>query len=184
MNFMQSKKVQPFLAYARINSTFGAFLRGLDLRRGFTLIEVMVTMALLSSLTVGLVGLTQLSVRSSEASRWKTKSMSALNETMEAMMAVRASNFGSLTEGVFYPDIVGEEWGLVSGTEVIGDMERWVEISRVQREISCGGERICPIVENGGVVDPVTFRAIAVVEWEENGEMKDERLESLLTFWR
>ena len=154
------------------------------MKKGFTLVEVLVAMALFMALTVGLIGLTQLSVKASRVSRLKVKAMNVLNETMEATMAVRASNFGSLSEGSYHPEIVADKWGLVSGTETVGTVTRWVEISRVQREISCGGERICPVVESGGVIDPVTFKAKAVVTWLENGETIREELESLLTFWR
>ena len=154
------------------------------MKKGFTLVEVLVAMALFMALTVGLIGLTQLSVKASRISRLKVKAMNVLNETMEATMAVRASNFGSLSEGSYHPEIVEGKWGLVSGIETVDAVTRWVEISRVQREISCGGERICPVVESGGVIDPVTFKAKAVVTLLENGETIREELESLLTFWR
>jgi len=153
-------------------------------KQGFTLVEVLVGMALLMVLTVGLIGLNQLSAKTSLISKLRVQAMSKLQETMEASMAVRASNFGSLSEGIYYPQISEGKWSFVSGTEVIDGMERWVEISKVQREVSCGGERVCPIVESGGVVDPVTFKARAVVKWEEQGEEKQEELESILTFWR
>jgi len=155
-----------------------------DMKKGFTLVEVLVAMALLMVLTVGLVGLTQLSVRASAVSRLRVGAMAILSETMEATMAVRASNFGSLDERVYHPEVAEGKWALVDGTEMVRGIERWVEISKVQREISCGGERVCPIVESGGVVDPVTFKAKAVVVWQERGEDKREELESLLTFWR
>lgn len=154
------------------------------MKKGFTLVEVLVAMALMMTLTVGLIGLTQLSVRAGAVSRMRVKVMTRLNETMEATLAVRASNFGSLNEGIYHPEIVEGKWALVSGTEILGEVERWVEISKVQRELACGGERVCPIVESGGVVDPVTFKAIVVVSWQEQGENKREELESLLTFWR
>ena len=153
-------------------------------RQGFTLVEILVAMALLMTLTIGLVGLGQLSVRASMTSRLRVKAMAVLQGTMEAAMAVRASNFGSLTEGTYYPVISEGKWSLEDGTEMVGTVERWVEVYKIQREVSCGGERICPIVESGGVVDPVTFRAKAVVVWDDRGEEQREELESLLTFWR
>jgi len=153
-------------------------------RQGFTLVEVLVAMALLMTLTVGLVGLGQLSVRASTTSRLRVKAMAVLQGTMEAVMAVRASNFGNLTEGTYYPVISEGKWSLADGTEVVEGVERWVEIYKIQREVSCGGERICPIVGSGGVVDPVTFKAKAMVKWDERGKEKREGLESLLTFWR
>jgi len=157
---------------------------GLIDKRGFTLVEVLVAMALLMVLTVGLIGLNQLSAKTGLISKSRVKAMSVLQETMEAAMAVRASNFGSLTEGTYYPQIIDGKWSFVDGTEVVNEVERWVEISRVQREVSCGGERVCPIVTSGGVVDPVTFKARAVAKWEEQGEYRQEELESILTFWR
>lgn len=152
--------------------------------KGFTLVEVLVSMALLMSFIAGLMGLTQMSIRASSRGRMKARVETILNKTMEEVMAVRASNFGSLDEGSFYPKSVAGSWTLVAGDEDLGDVSRRVEITRVQREVSCGGERVCPIVESGGVVDPVTFKAKVKVEWQEDGETKEEELESLLSFWR
>ncbi|HBU21318.1 TPA: hypothetical protein DEB02_00075, partial [Candidatus Beckwithbacteria bacterium] len=150
----------------------------------FTLVEVLVALALLSTLVVGVVTLTGLSTKASATLRLKASAGAILTKTMEATLAVRASNFGSLTEGTFHPEVVGGKWALTPGKETVDGVERWVEISRVQREVSCGGERVCPIVDSGGVVDPVTFRGKAFVSWSELGEVRQESLESLLTFWR
>lgn len=151
---------------------------------GLTLVEVLVTTALLMVLTSGLVSLTQLSVRSSQASRIRAAASLGLNETMEEVMAVRASNFSNLSEGEFHPVLNAGQWSLVQGREETEGITRWVTIAHVQREISCGGQRVCPIVESGGVVDPVTFRAKTYVQWSEVGETKQESLEGVLTFWR
>jgi len=154
---------------------------------GFTLVEVLVAITLFITLIAGLIGLTQLSVRATDASRLRVKSGNILQQTMEAVMAVRASNFSSLDQGIFHPEIVSDKWNLISGTEIIDpidSIERWVEISRVQREVSCGGERVCPVVDSGGIVDPVTFKARVVVSWQEHGQDQQQELESFLTFWR
>jgi len=151
---------------------------------GFTLVEVLVAITLFVTLIAGLIGLTQLSVKSTAASKFRVQAKNILQQTIETVMAVRASNFSNLNEGIFHPEIVSDKWSLVSGTETIDSIERWVEISRVQREISCGGERVCLVVDSGGVVDPVTFKAKAVVSWQENGQDQQEELESFLTFWR
>ncbi len=155
--------------------------------KGFTLVEILVSMALFMAITVGLISLTQLSVKSTASSRLRVQASTVLHQTMEATMAVRASNFSDFSQGTYHPQIIDSKWTLVSGTETIGgaaEIERWVEISRIQREISCGGERVCPIVTSGGVVDPVTFKAKVVVVWSEQGQDHQEELESLLTFWR
>ena len=154
------------------------------MKKGFTLVEVLVGMALLMVLTVGLVSLTQLSVRASETARWRSKALMLLQQTMEAAMAVRASDFSVLSEGIYHPVVSEGKWTLGADSEMVEGMERWIEIGKIQREVSCAGERVCPIVSSGGVVDPVTFKATAVVIWEERGEEKREELESLLTFWR
>jgi len=151
---------------------------------GFTLVEVVVALGLFLVLVVGLISIRQLSVRSSELASLRVKSTTTLRETMEQTMAVRAGNFSVLNEGTYHPKVVDGEWSLVAGNEVVGDLTRWVEINKIQRQLSCGGERVCPIVRSGGVVDPVTFRAKVVVEWEERDGTKREELESLLTFWR
>jgi hypothetical protein len=159
-------------------------IRNLPAKAGFTLVEVLVTLALMMALTVGLISLTQLSVRASDSSQLRVEATSVLDATMEATMAVRASNFSNIKSGTFHPEIVNDKWELVTGSQMVGNITRWVEIETIQREVSCGGERICPIVESGGVVDPVTFRARTYVSWEDQGTTRQEELESLLTFWR
>lgn len=151
---------------------------------GLSLVEILVATALLLSLTSGLISLTQLSVRSNQATREREEAYLVLRETMEAALAVRASNFANLSEGSFYPQIVEGKWTLISGDQQLGNVRRWLEITHVQRLVSCAGERVCEIVDSGGVVDPVTFRAKAFVEWAELGETKQANLESFLTFWR
>ena len=151
---------------------------------GLTLVEVVVATALLMIITSGLVSLTQLSVRSAQAARVRAAAGLVLNETMEEVMAVRASNFSNLSEGEFHPELAGGKWILVSGQEETEGVKRWVTIAHVQRQVSCAGQRVCPIVASGGVVDPVTFRAKVYVEWQELGDTKQESLESILTFWR
>ena len=151
---------------------------------GFTLVEVMVAMALLMTLTISLVAVGQLSVKTSQIAKVRVRATLSARQTMEEVLAVRANNFANLAEGTYHPEVVAGKWNLTEGSEQAGDFTRKVEVSRVQRAVACGGERVCPIVTSGGVVDPVTFRAKVTVTWTENSEMKQTDLESLLTFWR
>ena len=151
---------------------------------GFTLVEVMVAMALLMTLTISLVTVGQLSVKSSQIAKVRVRATLAARQTMEEVLAVRANNFANLTEGTYHPEVVADRWTLAGGAEMIDDLTRKVEVSRVQRAVACGGERVCPIVTSGGVVDPVTFRAKVTVSWTEGSQVKQTDLESLLTFWR
>lgn len=151
---------------------------------GFTLVEVMVAMALLMTLTISLVAVGQLSVKSSQIAKVRVRAGLWGRQTMEEVLAVRANNFANLVEGTYHPEVVAGKWTLAGGAEVVGDLTRKVEVARVQRAVACGGERVCPIVTSGGVVDPVTFRAKVTVTWTERDEVKQTDLESLLTFWR
>lgn len=152
--------------------------------KGFTLVEVMMAVGLLMVLIMAGVGIGRLAVKSSQVSQIRVDAVNLSRATMEAVMAVRANNFGSLNGGTYYPAMVDGEWALVAGTQEVGDLARWVEITKVQRQLSCNGERVCPIVQSGGIVDPVTFRGKVVVSWEESGEVRQVDLESLLTYWR
>lgn len=152
--------------------------------RGFTLIEVLMAIALFMTLTISLVETSHLSVKASQTSRLRVQAVTLARETMEAVLSVRANNFGSLNEGVHHPQINQGQWALVDGSDMVEGFERRVEIYKVQRQLSCGGERVCPIVESGGVVDPVTFRAKVFIKWQEGQEQQQLNLESLLTFWR
>ena len=151
---------------------------------GFTLVEVMVAMALLMTLTISLVAVGQLSVKSSQIAKVRVRAGLWARQTMEEVLAVRANNFANLAEGTYNPEVAAGKWTLTAGPEVVDDLTRKVEVSRVQRAVACGGERVCPIVTSGGVVDPVTFRAKVTVNWTESSEVNKTDLESLLTFWR
>lgn len=151
---------------------------------GFTLVEILVAIPLFMVLIISLVGVGQLSVKSSQTARLRVRAVTLARETMEAVLAVRANSFDTLKEGVYHPTIVEGKWLLVEGLEKVEDFEQRVEIYKVQRELYCGGERVCPIVKSGGVVDPVTFRAKVFVSWQENRQQQQIDLESLLTFWR
>ena len=135
-------------------------------------------------LVIGLVGVGQVAVKSSRLAKLRVIGVTLARETMEAVLAVRANNFASLAEGTYHPELVSGQWGLVGGVETVGGLERRVEIYKVQRELACGGQRVCPIVASGGVVDPVTFRAKVVVTWKEDSKDQQVDMESLLTFWR
>lgn len=170
-----------------IKSIFQFLRTQLRSDRGFTLVEVLMAIALFMALIISLVGVGRLSVKASRTARLRVRAVTLARETMETVLDVRANSFGMLSEGVYHPEIVEGKWALVDGPEIVEDVEdfeRRVEIYRVQRELSCGGERVCPIVKSGGVVDPVTFRAKVFVEWQENQEQQQVDLESLLTFWR
>ena len=153
-------------------------------QRGFTLVEMLIALGLFMTLTITLVGASHLSVKASQISRLRVRAVTLSRETMETVMAVRANNFGTLHEGIHHPEIIDGQWVLVDGSDVVEGFERRVEIYRVQRQMSCGGERVCPIVQSGGVVDPVTFRAKVFIKWQEGKETQQLELESLLTFWR
>ena len=154
------------------------------LERGFTLIEVVMAIALVLVLIVGGVGINQIVAGGIETTLSRTKVNRLLREGMETVLSIRADDFTRLNEGVFYPvydDVLG--WDLLIGEEVENDFTRRIRIDRVLRRIGCG-EAVCEVVDGGGVVDSNSFRVTIEVEWSEKGETKQEILRGLITYWR
>jgi len=152
--------------------------------QGFTLVELLVAIALFTTIVTGLVGLNSISIRGSGASTLRSEANSVLEATLGQLMAVRASNFSSISPGTRHPEIVAGQWSLVPGSQLVGNITRQINITTVQRELSCGVERICPIVSSGGIVDPVTFKATVTVSWQDSGQAHQEAVDTLLSFWR
>ena len=85
-----------------------------------------------------------------------------LKETAEAVRSVRENGWSTFAvNGTYHPELSGNTWTLVPGTEVVNGIMRQVDISDVYRDVNN------MIVPAGGTVDPSTKKIDIAVSWTE-----------------
>jgi hypothetical protein len=101
--------------------------------------------------------ITSLSARPSSTNQLQATGL--LHEADEALRSIREADYASITtDGTYHPVLSGSAWTLASGIEQIGDFQRKIELSSVQRD-SNGA------IVNSGTVDPSTRHAVITISW-------------------
>ena len=160
-----------------------AQMGSLNKQRGFTLVEVMVAIALLMVLTVGSLSANSLATGAVVINQKRSQANFLAREAMEAIMSIRAASFTSLVAGDFHPVMTGAGWTISPGSETLGEFTRTVTISNVMRQLGCTIS-VCDVVDAGGVIDEGTLKVEVTVDWKESGGDKSYVLNSLVTYWR
>ena len=154
-----------------------------NLQTGFTLVEAMVSVAVLLVLAVGSVSANRLTTASVNINQLRTKANSLAVEATEVLLNLRAESFLDLTPGVFHPIFDGSKWSLAEGPETIGNFTRTITLSPVQRSMVCF-TAVCDITSEGGVYDVGSLNAEVKIAWLQAGQNKEIIMSSLLTYWR
>jgi type II secretory pathway pseudopilin PulG len=128
-------------------------------QRGQLLVEILVTIGLFAILSPALLnGFTSVT-QSRVQQEQRTDSATLLNETQEAVRAVRERGWTSFAvNGTYHPTLNDGVWSLESGPDTIGDLTRTVVISDVYRDNSGA------IVESG-TLDPSTKKVTTTISW-------------------
>lgn len=156
-------------------------------KKGFSVIEILVAIVIISIALTGLSGLTSFSLRASLLAEQAAQANSIAQETIESSRNFRDGTYwsidglGTLAMGVdYYPQEVGSpaRWQLTQGTEAVGIFTRKIALSNVQRDANDN------IVGSGGVNDPQTKKVVATVSWQERGRSHKVELITYLTAWR
>jgi prepilin-type N-terminal cleavage/methylation domain-containing protein len=150
---------------------------------GFTLIEVLLAMALLLTVTVGTIAGNSLATKGTQLSQQRANANRLAQEAMEAVHGTRAAFFPALNRGIYHPVQSPTGWRLDPGPETIEGFNRQIILASVYRSLACT-EGVCEIVEAGGIVDEGSLKATVEVDWEENNETHQIILETLITYWR
>lgn len=150
---------------------------------GFTLLEVLLAIALLLTVTIGTIGANSLATRGSTSANARAEGVRLARVGMEAVQSVRAAAFTSMHEGTYHPVATPQGFSLQANSETIGDFQRQIILSKVYRSLSCT-ESVCEIVEAGGIVDEGSLKAKVQIDWAEAGTPQQVVLESLITYWR
>lgn len=150
---------------------------------GFTLVEAMVSVAVLLVLAVGSVAANRLTTASVTINQFRTKANTLAVEATEVLLNLRAENFLSLNPGVFHPTFDGSKWNLASGPETIGSFTRTITLTPVQRSMVCF-TAVCDITSEGGIYDVGSLNAEIKIAWVQASQNKEIIINSLITYWR
>lgn len=156
-------------------------------KRGFSIIEILVAIAIISVALVSLSGLASFSLRASLLARQTAQANFLAQEIIESLRSFRDGTYwdvnglGTLIADVdYYLQEAGSpaKWQMAQGTEATGIFTRKIVLSNVQRDASDN------IVESGGINDPQTKKVVAAVSWQERGKSHKVEIITYLTDWK
>lgn len=150
---------------------------------GFTLLEVIVAIALLLTFTIGTLAANTLATRTITINQKRSQANRLAHEAMEAILSIRAASFTFISSGTFYPVSTPTGWSLVSGTQQVEEFTRSITITPASRAIACEAD-ICDLVSAGGITDPNTRHVSVSVVWDEESGNQNITLSNLITNWR
>lgn len=142
-------------------------------RRGFSMLEAIVTVALTVIFTAAFTELVVYSSRSSRANLMNAEALTYLQNEVEVARDLAQSDWAALSDpscaapDVCHPVASGTVWTFASGTESIGGgvFTRGLTIAPVARSSSAFPNTIVASGTANGVVDPLTKQVIAEVSW-------------------
>lgn len=128
-------------------------------QKGQLIVEILVTMGLFAvmapALLTGFTSVSQSKVQQEQI----TDSTALLNETQEAVRAVREKGWSSIsTNGTYHPTQANGVWSLTSGTDTVGNLTRSVTVSDVYRDSSGN-------IASSGTLDPSTKKVVSSISW-------------------
>jgi type II secretory pathway pseudopilin PulG len=155
--------------------------------KGFSLIDILVAIAIVSVALVSLLGLASFSLATSTLIRQANQANNIAQETIEIVRNFRdgttwdVDGLGKLaTSTDYHPEKTGSppKWQLIQGEETIGIFKRKVVFKDVFRDSDSN------IVESGGNFDPNTKKVIVDVSWQEKGRTHLVEITTYLTNWK
>ncbi|MFH1129390.1 MAG: type II secretion system protein [Patescibacteria group bacterium] len=155
-------------------------------RQGFTIIEILVVIAVFVTAFVSLLGFFALDIRVSERNRSKLQALSLAEESIEVVRFVRDNYSWSATLGVFslntnyHPAINGSTWSIVSGSGNVGEFNRKIIFSAVSRDANDNIENVYNPINN----DIDTRKVTTIVSWADRSGVVSESLSVYLTNWK
>jgi len=153
-------------------------------KKGISIVEILVIIAIIGIALVTLLGLATFSLRVSTLIKETTQAKDIVQETIEAVRNFRdgtnwdTNGLGTLTSGTaYYPRKsidTPPKWQLIQGEETINGFTRKVVFSDVMRD---GNDNV---VEGGGTNDPNTKKMKVTVSWKN----KNIEIVTYLTNWK
>lgn len=134
-------------------------------KNGFMIIELIVGVAIATTVIIGIFTLMQISLRVSKASLDKTSSAYLLEEGVEAVKIIRDNDWTSLDDlvvGTEYHFLFsGGTWTLTTTPQTVGKYTRKVVFSDVYRDANDD-------IASSGTLDTNTLHATVTVSWTDS----------------
>lgn len=154
---------------------------------GFTIVEIIVVVAVIVTAFIAILGFFIFENRVSERGRIRLKAISLLEETTEAVRNFRdntdweINGIGVLTSGInYYPVMASKSWSITIGEETIDRFDRVVIFTNVSRDANDNIEQ----VYNSSRNDSDTKKVSIVITWMDGNNPVSESLETYITNWR
>lgn len=158
--------------------------------KGFTLIEIMIGIALAAIILPALVFAFSFSLQAARQGEKYTKAYALAQEQMEAIYAIRKNDVvwdwettpANTVSGEYYqPQLVSDTWQLGSKTTnptEVGGYTKKVQVEAVKRDAS-GNLSSDP----WATVDDYSRWITVTVSWQQNGQNEEVELNSLVTYY-
>lgn len=167
--------------------------------KSFTIVELLVAIAVIGVALSSLVGLAAFSLNASARTKAVTEATAFAQEELEAVRNFRDTvswnnndsanqydGLGVVSLGTnYYPALSAAaplDWMLLAGTETINEFTRRIVFNDVYRDNT--SQNIVAAGCSGCSVDPNTKRVTAAVSWLERGATRNVELTTYLTNWR
>lgn len=100
-------------------------------KNAFTLVEILLSIGVLSIVILGLAGALSYSIQTNSQASSRTKATFILDEGIEASRAIRDTGFTNLPTGTYGLDFSSGEWQLSGSSDTIDEFTRTVDISNI-----------------------------------------------------
>jgi prepilin-type N-terminal cleavage/methylation domain-containing protein len=138
--------------------------------KGFGLIEIIISIALVTIFLLTFTTLTLEAIKISQTNTKELKATMCLQELIEIAKDLEQSNWEEITNSncydpnVCHPEIQDNKWILVPGEENLDGYQRSLSIEPVYRD-QLSFPNI--IVSNNGVLDPDTKKIVTKISWDD-----------------
>ena len=156
-------------------------MKSLKLKKGISIIEILVVIAILGIALTSLLGLANFSLGAASLIKQTTKANAISQEAMEAVRNIRDSDWAKITNGNHGLTNAAGFWDFAGTENVINGFIRTILIDNVSRD---------PITDNIEITynpandDPNTKKATATVSWQERGRTHQVVLVTYFTNWK
>jgi len=156
-------------------------------RQGFTIIEIIVVIAVIATVFIAIIGFFVFDARIAERGQMRLEAVSFAEEALEAVRNFRdttdweSTGIASLNTGIDYHPVSSSiGWDIVSGDENIDNFVRKIVFEKVSRDDNDDIENIY----NSSNDDPNTRKVTVVVSWSDRQGSASESLKTYITNWK
>ncbi len=154
-------------------------------QKGFTIIEILVAIAVIIAVFTAILGFFAFEVRIAERGRMRLKAVSFAEEAMEAVRNFRdnttweeSAGISGLTTGIdYHSESSAIGWNIVLGNETINKFTRTIVFNEVYRDVNHN-------ISGSGAKDENTRKVTVAISWSDRQGSTEENLVTFITNWQ